>query len=167
HCEQWTLYDAYDERRKTVVAARGLAGDRPNRRHIAIIENSTNAVGQEVLREAAEERIGAVHHSLTYADGAIKLRTVVHFACWVDDKTAVSRSPQADSVEVLQRHADGIHDLMARRARRICTMLLHAFTHAQNFFVVAGFLQTRNVWRWFRRRRPNKDFEDVLAACNR
>ena len=101
------------------------------------------------------------------AHRAVQRAAVVHLAARVHRHEAVVLPPPAGGVEVLERQADRVHDLVAARARRVFAMLLHALAHRQHGFVVHRFRQRRHVGRRQRRRSAQQHFEHVLAARHR
>ena len=58
-------------------------------------------------------------------------RAVIQRRGGVDRRAAVLDAPGADDVEVLEREAERIDHFVARRARRILPVLLHALAHRQ------------------------------------
>ena len=65
-------------------------------------------------------------------------------------------APFADRIEILEREAERIHPLMARRARRVLPMKLHPLPQRLRLTVGARFFQRRHIERRRRRRRPEQ-----------
>ena len=107
--------------------------------------------------------------ALRSADRPIELRAVVKVADRIDRDAIVLDAPHAGDVEVLERQAERIDHLVARRARRILAVLFHALAHRQRLAGVngLGFFERRHVGRRRRRRRAKQHFHDPLAAQHR
>src|SRR5206468_3881489 len=72
---------------------------------------------------------------------------------------ALMRAPSAIRVEVVEREADRIHDLVTAGARRILAMDRHLIAQREHLArILVRILEGRDVWRRLWRRRA----EDVL-----
>jgi hypothetical protein len=86
----------------------------------------------------------------------------------ISDIAALLRPPARVGVEVFQREADGIHDLVAARARRAGAVPRHLLPQRQRLAVVARRLfQRRHVRRRLRRRRAQEVLQHPHAALHR
>ena len=62
HLERHARDDAHEEARKPVVVRGGIADDRPHRRHVARVEQTAEAITEEVLGEGRDEGVGVGQH---------------------------------------------------------------------------------------------------------
>ena len=74
---------------------------------------------------------------------------------------------RADRVEVLEREAQRIHDLVADGARRVRPVLFHPLAQRVRLAVVLVFLERRHVGRRRQRRRAEQVVQDPFAAHHR
>src|SRR5262249_54015691 len=129
------------------------------------------SVGEQVLRERAQERVGMPKHGLAQAGGTVQLRSVEHGARGGDAEAAIVGAPKAYGIEVLQREADRVHQLVAAGAVGIFAMLLDAFAYGERLGHMRG-AQVSILWkgrhhrrRWWWRR-AEQDLHHVLAALH-
>ena len=96
-------------------------------------------------------------------------RAVVERARRIDRRAVVLDAPRAGDVEVLERQADRIDHAVARRARRVRAVLLHALAHRAQpaVFRLRRRFEVRHVRRRRRRRRAEQHFHHPLAAQHR
>ncbi len=124
------------------------------------------AVGQQALGEAQDEHVmvlqqrGAQAHRPVHPGAVVKVADRIHW------RAVVANAPPAGDVEVLEREAERIDHLVARGARRVGAMLLHAFTRRQlpAAIVALGVVEWRHVGRRRRRRRRQQHFHHPLAT---
>ena len=108
--------------------------------------SAAEAVREQVLGEAADERIGPIQNRVPQArrdHRASCHRTAVPDGSIGD--AAVDRAPQADGVEILERQADRIHHLVARGARRVLPMLRQPLAHRQRLLVLDILRERRHI----------------------
>src|SRR5678815_1064104 len=79
---------------------------------------------------------------------------VVQLPLRVERHGVLAISPPAGHVEVVERETDRIHVLMARAARDVLAVQLHALTGRQRLAILAirRLVERRNVRRRWRRR---------------
>ncbi len=130
-----------------------------------------SAYGQQLLGHHLDELILVAHEHVAQAGHAVELRAVHHFAARVDRRALVERAPAAHGVEVLERDAHRLEDLVARRAHRVRAVHLERLPHRGHLHVTRGvggpFHQRRHVRRRVRRRHAQERLQEPLAARDR
>src|SRR5579883_837555 len=103
HLERYALHHTQNKSRKAIVILRRFTFHAANRWHIAIIQNATHSVGQQISRKISQECVGVCQHGLANADRTVQFRSIIHFAGAVYRDTAIFLSPDPDGIVVLQR----------------------------------------------------------------
>ncbi len=85
----------------------------------------------------------------------------------IDGCTSILGAPGPDSVEVLQRETDRVHDLVTTGAGRIGAMLRHLLPHRLWLLPLFVFFERRDVGRRRRRRGAENVLQDPFAANDR
>jgi hypothetical protein len=122
-------------------------------------EDSAERVGQQPLREGRNDRVGAVEQRGTERRGAVDCRSVDEPRTGVDRLAGVAVAPAADEIETLEREAERVDELMARRANRVRSMRLHALAQRLGS---GGRACPRKIRFDPRRRRRNLGAEQIL-----
>src|SRR5262249_50730463 len=112
------------------------------------------------------EGVLVIHDRGAEVGGAAEFGAIEELAFGIDREAAVIGAPDADRIEVFEREADGIHQLVARRAGFVLAVLLHALAPGDWLFVVSSLLERRYVGRRRRRRGAEQNFHDVLATLH-
>src|SRR6267378_217186 len=169
HLKRSALHDAENKRRKAIIVSSRIANDRPNHGHVVIVYGPAERIRQKLLGCVADKRIRPAYKRLPQTSRAVQFSAIHQFARRIDRLVAIDVSPLPGQVEVFQREADGVHDLVTRRAAGIRAMFFHALAHGKHFAVrpFTVLLQRRHTC-WNRRGRHTEDvFQNPLAAADR
>src|SRR5690606_10210594 len=129
--ESGAAHDAKDKRRYPVVIPGRLPDDGAYRRHVRRTEATTERIRHQPLGKAQEQGVHVLQERLTKSLSTVYGRSVVQLAGRIDRDLVVFDSILPRYVEVLERQAKRIDHAMARRARRVATVLFHALAHRQ------------------------------------
>ena len=168
--ERRALDDAVDERRHPVVVLRRVSDDRADRRHVVVLDPAAERVGHQALGEAQDDRVLVL--AAARRAGWPARRSCVPSYSTPTGSTGhfvVLDAPRAGRVVVLERQAERVDHAVARVARRVLAVLLHALAHRQRP-AAAGRLhlvELGHVGRRRRRRAAEQHFHHPLAAIHR
>src|SRR5262245_12462296 len=101
-----------------------------------------------------------IHQCLTQLNHAVHFRSVSQFARRIDSAVSLAKSPGADGIEILESESNGIHNLVAGRARGIDAMLSHLLAHGSRLLSSSSLLQRRHVGRRWRNRQAENVFKN-------
>ena len=73
HLERRALHDSFDNRRKTISIARGIAHDGAHRRHVVVFDSAAERVSQQLFGQRADEDIRAAQDRLRRSAGPFTL----------------------------------------------------------------------------------------------
>src|SRR6185295_10823812 len=96
---------------------------------IRSLEPTAQRISQQLLGSAGGELIRLGHEEAAKIRGPLQRRAIHQGPVWIDGRGTILVAPTAQQIEVLQRKTDRIHDLVARRARLVRTMLLQPLPH--------------------------------------
>ncbi len=112
------------------MVAGSLMNHGANRRHVVILHAAAQRVGHQLLRQCGDEGVGAAQKGLPQGHRSVHFGAVGKNAGSVHGSVRfASNAPCADSVEVFQREAERVHEVVADRAGRIPAMLFHTLSH--------------------------------------
>src|SRR5882672_7538519 len=120
--------DAEHDGLEPVVVPGGVAHDRTDRGHVAVVELAAQRERQQVFGERLEELVRASRQRRAQLGGTVDLGAVRQHAARVDRRMRIRvvRAVLSDRAEVLEREAQRIHDAVARVARGVLAVLLEA-----------------------------------------
>ncbi len=141
----------------------GVADDLADGRGVERLDAPPQGERQELLGQRADEQLGAFQEGPFEAGHALEPAPVGQAAGRVDGPALLEGPPAADRVEVLEREAHGVHQLVTARAGDVGPVLGQPLANRERRRdrVV---LQRRHVRRGRRRRRAEDVLEDPLAA---
>src|SRR6185437_173965 len=113
HLELFALYDAEHQRGETIIIFFGFVHDGTKCGHVVVFDATAERIGHQVFGSDADKLRRVAHQGITQTFQAIKLAAVDQEAGGIDGVSGVLGAPSADGVEIFEREADRIHDLMA------------------------------------------------------
>ena len=145
----------------------GLPHDRADGRRIVVLDAASQRVGQQLFGEGADEQFRPAQQRRFESVDIREPAAVGKPAGRVDRRPGFDRSPAADRVELLERQAERIHQVVARGADRRCSRCSASRSRTDEVAVHGVVLQRRHVGQRRRRRDAEKIVEDELAAQDR
>ena len=153
-------------RREPVILRPRVAHDRARRRTIVILHAASERVGHQLLGQRSDEQLGPAQERRFQAVHVVELAAIRQAARGIDGRACLDRSPPPDRVVVLEREAERIHHVVARRTVRVGAVLRQPLAHRQ-VPVHRVVLQRGHIGQRRRGRHAEKVVEHALTAKHR
>ena len=135
--------------------------------HVVMVEPSADGIRQQLARQRADEVFLVADDECPQTREPVEPRAIGKARRRIDRRAVAGRPPLADGVEVLERKAERIHPLVARRARRILARCTSIRSRSDRGCPVGARLFERGNVGWRRRRRRAEQIGQEPAAAHR
>ena len=125
------LDDSDNDRRETIIRRLRFAHNFSNGRAVVVFDAAAQRKGQKFFGQRADEDLRPLQQAFLEPRDAGELAAIRKTARSIDRFAFFERSPAADRVEVLQREADRIHQVVAARAGDVGAVFGQSLAHGE------------------------------------